>query len=614
MSRRPRDRRERRATGTPATASACRPRRRPCLRGRTRRALRRAADARRVPSREPRREAVQQQIGGTRGSCAGGAVAHGLDRVLHAVATVEPAGEDRRRQRLEIGLTGQRGVERLETAGRREQQRRSVPASVAREGELCAQAFDPRPAQVVQRPISAVVSSADAVSGAPASNFAWAAASARAPRRAGRASARPPAPGTPRQPRPRRVPEPGRRSARAPRRPPRPGPWRRGARCQARRSGSSSGRSPRPAPDAPRVDPHPVAARYAAERTSGCRKRTRPRARSGPRTRPAPCVGCDTEHVGCAPQQVHVPDRFGGGDQQEASRLRAAAPASRRRKLSSMRPGTGRASGSANPPASSAAVRSRGSSSKREGVPTRLGDDPVVHARVQGAVTAVWSSARASPSRSPVDHEVRQARQLVVRARLPDGEHHRHPVREEASRDELERLRRHPVEPLGIVHEAHHRFVLGRVGHQAEHRQPDQEPIRRGALHAERRPRASRCSSGSRRGGRASARTAGAGRRTRAPSRTPRPPRGRDDTRTRRPAGSRAARTCRRPPRRAGPGPGSARRARLARAGRARRALGADHAEPPLRWCATWSAEGSWHRAACSDGLGGAVTPADGRV
>ena len=45
-------------------------------------------------------------------------------------------------------------------------------------------------------------------------------------------------------------------------------------------------------------------------------------------------------------------------------------------------------------------------------------------------------------------------------------------------RDEPERLHRHLVEPLRVVDETEQRLVIGGGGHQAQHRQPDQETVR----------------------------------------------------------------------------------------------------------------------------------------
>ena len=80
----------------------------------------------------------------------------------------------------------------------------------------------------------------------------------------------------------------------------------------------AAGRSPRPARGGRRGGPATLAARYAAERTSGCRKRTRapmsirPAASAG-----AASSGRDPEQLRRAPQQRHVADGLGRREQQQ---------------------------------------------------------------------------------------------------------------------------------------------------------------------------------------------------------------------------------------------------------------------------------------------------------
>jgi hypothetical protein len=75
----------------------------------------------------------------------------------------------------------------------------------------------------------------------------------------------------------------------------------------------------------------------------------------------------------------------------------------------------------------------------------------------------------------------------VLIAGRTQREHQSHALGQEASRDERERLHRHPVEPLRVVDDADKRLFLGGVAQQAQDRQADQEAIGRGAgAHAER--------------------------------------------------------------------------------------------------------------------------------
>jgi hypothetical protein len=67
----------------------------------------------------------------------------------------------------------------------------------------------------------------------------------------------------------------------------------------------------------------------------------------------------------------------------------------------------------------------------------------------------------------------------VLVAGLAQREHQPDPLRQEAARHERERLRGDLIEPLRIVDDADQRPFLGRVGQEAQGRQPDHEPIRR---------------------------------------------------------------------------------------------------------------------------------------
>ena len=144
-----------------------------------------------------------------------------------------------------------------------------------------------------------------------------------------------------------------------------------------------------------------------------------------------------------------------------------------------MRLVSGISTGSPNPPATAIGVRPRGSSSSASGLPpasprirsrTRRVERPGDR-RVQQPAGVIGGQ--------PVDHELRQPLELVLVAGLAQREHQSHPLRQQASRHERERLRRHPIEPLRVVDDAHERLLLGDVGQQAQDRQADQEAIRR---------------------------------------------------------------------------------------------------------------------------------------
>ena len=86
--------------------------------------------------------------------------------------------------------------------------------------------------------------------------------------------------------------------------------------------------------------------------------------------------------------------------------------------------------------------------------------------------------ARIGIGQAPHRH-LRQPRQLALVADLADREHQRDRLGIQAARDERQRLRRRAVEPLRIVDDAQQRPVPCRLGAQAEHREADEESIRR---------------------------------------------------------------------------------------------------------------------------------------
>ena len=154
-----------------------------------------------------------------------------------------------------------------------------------------------------------------------------------------------------------------------------------------------------------------------------------------------------------------------------------------------MWPDSGPASGTPNPPASSAGVKPRGSSISARGLP-RV--SATIRSRIRSSSTP--GSAEASNGArvavcEPLDEQLGETCELIRLAGLANGEHHRDPLGEQAPRHERQRLRGRAVEPLRVVDEAHQRTRLGRVGKQAQRRKGDQEVVRGSAvLHAERNP------------------------------------------------------------------------------------------------------------------------------
>ena len=285
------------------------------------------------------------------------------------------------------------------------------------------------------------------------------------------------------------------------------------------------------------------------------------------------------------PAARHTSDRSPDGSAAascSSRRVWSGRASSWRAKLSSIRPVSGAAPGRPNPPASSAGVSPRGSSSSASGLPAGLGDDQVADPRVQRPGQRRVQQRPRVIVPQPVDFQLGQPGQL--RARLAGREHQPDRVGRQPPRREPQRLRRGPVQPLLVVDQADQRAFPGhlRTAGSARPARPGTGPAaapRRGRTRSAARPAAA--PAGAPRGP-ASARTADAAPRTPAPSPTARPPRAPPGTPNPTPArpGSPAARSCPRPGRRAPPGPGSHRPGPPRPAGRARRARCAGPSAP----------------------------------
>ena len=519
---------------------------------------------------------------------------------MASTASCTPSRPSRRpakiaaRERLEIRLAGQRRVEWLEPSGRGEQQRRGVAAAPAGEHDLRAQPLETRALKLVERA------------------RARRSRAARTPRRARRprtspgprpAHAVPARRGIGRQlgrslrgtrPPPRRPPRPGARSAErsSSSATASSGPAAACARCHARRSGSASGigrlgqRSMRLAAVGAGPRPgRPRSARADDGSAPGHRARSDPAASAG-----AAASAPIPSRSAARHSRLTSPDRLGAPPASSSRRVAAGSDSSRRRKLCSMRLASGCASGSPNPPASSRGRQTPRQLQQRERVPAGLGDDPVPHPLVepsgdrrvqQRAGVAVAESGR---PRAPEARRARRPRSAhAPRTPAPTGS-----ARSRRATNASVCAGR-PVEPLRVVDDADERLLLGRLGQQAEHRQPDEEAIRRRRRRSGRTPCLQRVALRARQSlqpvehRRAELMQAGEGE-LHLGLDAGRP----GDPASRRacPAGGPAARSCRRPPRRAGPAPDSDPRARLPAADPAPRTPGADHAAaaPPRSW------------------------------
>jgi hypothetical protein len=69
--------------------------------------------------------------------------------------------------------------------------------------------------------------------------------------------------------------------------------------------------------------------------------------------------------------------------------------------------------------------------------------------------------------------------QLLLVTWVAQTERERDPFGQQPAGDKPKRLRGDPVEPLSVIDDREQRPALGHLGHQTEHRQPDQESVRR---------------------------------------------------------------------------------------------------------------------------------------
>ncbi len=116
---------------------------------------------------------------------------------------------------------------------------------------------------------------------------------------------------------------------------------------------------------------------------------------------------------------------------------------------------------------------------QRQRVAGRLGEDPATYRLVERAVDRGVQQGAGVARGDALERQLRQP--LAVVAVVAHAEHHPDTLPHQPARDERQRLRGHAIEPLCVVDDADERLLLGDVGEQAQHRQPDHEAIRRRA-------------------------------------------------------------------------------------------------------------------------------------
>ena len=348
---------------------------------------------------EALRQTVQEKVDRPRRPRSGRRGAGRLGRLHDAAATALAAGEDRGSERLQVGLTRRRGVERFEPLGGVQQQWRGVAAALSGERDLAPQSLQARALKLVERgKFGGREQRVRRFRRARLQLGLGRGERPRAPPRRDRESARPPAPGT--RPRPRRrrdaCARSAERSSSAATSSSRPAAaW---ARCHARRSGSASGS---------------VASASARCTSLAVVQRRRPVDRRPHQRMPEPHAGAEL-------------DQPGGLRRRRPRRLRPRVARPRARAASSRRP--------ARPPRSAAAAASRpaatraaAGSSARSGPPAAARREartrpPAPPASTRGAAPAAPAGCRASRRRSgraparpaAADHRGQQRTGVVV--------------------------------------------------------------------------------------------------------------------------------------------------------------------------------------------------------
>ena len=110
-------------------------------------------------------------------------------------------------------------------------------------------------------------------------------------------------------------------------------------------------------------------------------------------------------------------------------------------------------------------------------VTPRFPDDPVAHELIESARDDDRQQGASIVLFQPCEQQLGQAHQLTLAARFAHPEDDPDRLRQKASGYESQHLARGPVEPLGVVHEAHERPLGGNFGQQTKRPKPNQEGI-----------------------------------------------------------------------------------------------------------------------------------------
>jgi hypothetical protein len=192
-------------------------------------------------------------------------------------------------------------------------------------------------------------------------------------------------------------------------------------------------------------------------------------------------VGTDPQPLGSPPEQGGVTDRLSGGGQHQQPRLgrqRLEAtpeafldPAGQRTRVRSVR--------ESEATCQLAGRQSTGQLHQRQRIASRLGHEPVPDALVDDTPERHVQQGAGIAEVQTRHDEFGQAGQLIGGTGVTDREDQRHPLGQQPARHERQGLSGHAVQPLSVVDQTDQRLVLGNLGQEVQHRDADQEAVRR---------------------------------------------------------------------------------------------------------------------------------------
>ncbi len=185
----------------------------------------------------------------------------------------------------------------------------------------------------------------------------------------------------------------------------------------------------------------------------------------------------DREPLGRAPQEHRVANGSAAASC-SSRRVSAGRASSRRRKLSSICPASGTAAGKRKPSRQLSRRRAPRQLQQRQRVAARLArrSDPS-RARPRGPVNAESSSAEHRPRSSPSTRRSGNSARSSLGSTSREDQADRLGL--QPTRHECEHLHRRLIKPLLVIDKTNQRLLLGDFREQAQHRQPDDKPVRR---------------------------------------------------------------------------------------------------------------------------------------